>query len=91
MAGEPRPTLRRWRCFFEPRRPPAFQVCVDALLDRLAHLVSQGHHQVSVFGRVGWVGLDVDGLVELDPPLAISPRQRGRDAVFAWCSTGRDN
>src|SRR5216683_6878911 len=53
--------------------PAQLQVVVDALLDRVAHLVGDRHHHVLIARRLRRVVLSVDRRMELDPPLA---RQR---------------
>src|SRR6266550_348033 len=49
------------------------QVFVDPALDRVAHVVGERHNEVLVFGRAREQVRDLDGGMELDPPLA---RQR---------------
>src|SRR6266566_9514724 len=54
----------------EEDTPAELQVVVDALLDRVPHLVGQGHHEVLVVGCFRGVLFHMDWGVELDAPLA---------------------
>src|SRR5258708_20129409 len=50
--------------------PAQLQVVVDALLDRVAHLIGDRHHQVLIIRGLRQVVLGVNGRMELDPPFA---------------------
>src|ERR1700730_2322621 len=50
--------------------PPQLQVVVGALLNRVAYLVRECHHEVLIVRRFRGVLLDVDRRMELDAPLA---------------------
>src|SRR5205823_1715252 len=61
------------RAALDEDTPAPLQVVVDALLDGVAHLVRERHHEVLVVGGVRRMDLHMHRRMELDPPFA---RQR---------------